>query len=500
MTYLQHHHNESSAPEKVRQETTTTTISTTTTTASSNMPLTSDSEPTMYGAHKSLQYGGRTSGGAKVSNSSHLEVDNGAPRPLNGGRSSSHSSNSSVNNNSGPTLNHKSSQHGLNGGKGGAYNSGHHSNGSNMSLPSGSGGRATSAGAAERPRSGAYDQSDYSNGAHSWPILFAVIPPLGALIFGKSDIFSDMLTLILIAFFLYNIIKVPWELYYAARTRRVLLTNASIKASLDPVLEQRRQSAAASLKRQEFFSLLLVLASPFLGGYTLQYLKTFFSSYENYLSALNIELFIIASGIRPLTHLISLLKARALHLQEQVHYPDSEVESLKRKVASIEAELTQLRRAFATKRDVLQVQDSVEPTLHQLTKQIKRHDKKEVQLRSYAEERFASIDEKMREYDTYLAYRITEEQHRSSLLFLPINILVAMVGYCTFFLPNRLTGISGSKPQPMLKGTPVPAAISDGTSNDTGHNHPSKAAHYLSGRHQPSHNPITSSRETARLY
>ncbi|KAG9062511.1 hypothetical protein KI688_005426 [Linnemannia hyalina] len=458
------------------------------------MPLTSDSEPTMYGAHKSLHYGGRTSGGAKISNTSHLEVENSVPRPPNG-RSSSPSSISSANNNSGPTLNHKSSHHGLNGGKGSSYNSGHHSNGSNMSLPSG--GRATSAGATERPRSGAYDQSDFSNGAHSWPILFAVVPPLGALVFGKSDIFSDMLTLILIAFFLYNIIKVPWELYYAARTRRVLLTNASVKASLDPVLEQRRQSAAASLKRQEFFSLLLVLASPFLGGYTLQYLKTFFSSYENYLSALNIELFIVASGIRPLTHLIGLLKARALHLQEQVHYPDAEVESLKRKVASIEAELTQLRRAFATKRDVLQVQDSVEPTLHQLTKQIKRHDKKEVQLRSYAEERFASIDEKMREYDTYLTYRITEEQHRSSLLFLPINILVAMVGYCTFFLPNRLTG---SKPQPMLKGTPVPAAISDGTSNDTSHIHPSKAAHYLSGRHLPSHNPITSSRETARLY
>jgi hypothetical protein len=167
-------------------------------------------------AQKSLHYGGgRTNGGAKTSNinNSHLlEVDNGVgPRPLHGGRSSSHSSNSSASNN--PTLNHKGSHHGLNAAKGGAYNSGHHSNGSNMSLPSGggggSGGRATSAGggAAERPRSGAYDQSDYSNGAHSWPILFAVIPPLGALIFGKSDIFSDMLTLILIAFFLYNIIK-----------------------------------------------------------------------------------------------------------------------------------------------------------------------------------------------------------------------------------------------------------------------------------------------------
>lgn len=269
---------------------------------------------------------------------------------------------------------------------------------------------------------------------------------------------------------------------------------------LDPAQERRRQSAASSLWRQEFFSLVLVLASPFLGGYTLQYLKTFFSSYEDYLSALNIELFIIASGIRPLSLLVSLLKARALHLQEQIHYPDSDVDSLKKKVASIEAELNQLRRAFATKRDVLQVQDSVEPTLHQLTKQIKRHDKKENMLRSYAEERFATIDEKLREYDTILAYRITEEQHRSSLLFLPINILVAMVGYCTFFLPARLTSITGSKQQPMLQSPPVQAAIGDGMANDSNHvqSHHSKPA-LLSGR-QPSHNPITSTRETARLY
>jgi hypothetical protein len=87
-------------------------------------------------------------------------------------------------------------------GAGAAFPS-HHNNGSSASLPPG---RAASA-PSERVRSGAHDPSDYSSGAHSWPILFAVVPPLGALIFGKSDIFSDILTLILIAFFLYNIIK-----------------------------------------------------------------------------------------------------------------------------------------------------------------------------------------------------------------------------------------------------------------------------------------------------
>ncbi|KAF8939406.1 hypothetical protein EDD21DRAFT_377421 [Dissophora ornata] len=483
MTYLQHqHHTEHSAPEKVRQETTTTTISSTTTTTASTVPLTSDSEPTMY-TQKPMHYG-RSSNGTKPSNGSQLELENG--RSLNAGRSSSLSSNSSAH---GQNMSGKSNK--TPGSPAGASSSpftGNHSNGSSASL---AGGRNASS---ERVRQPVHDPSDYSSGTHSWPILFAVTPPLGALVFGKSDIFSDILTLLLITFFLYYIIKVPWELYYAARTRRVLLTENS--APVDSALEQRRKSAAASLRHQELLSLLLVFASPLIGGYILQYLKTFFSSYEDYLSALNIKLFIVASGIRPLTHAVSLLKARALFLQEQVHFPDSEVEQLKKKVASIESELVQLRRAFATKRDVLQVQDSVEPTLHQLTKQIKRHDKKENLLRSYAEERFATIDEKMREYDNFLTYRITEEHHRSSLLFLPINILVAMVGYCTFFLPNRLAGIAGSKAQPMIKSPPVPAAISDGNTNETSHQH---AKYMLSGR-QPSHNPITSTRETARLY
>ncbi|KAF9314465.1 hypothetical protein BG003_004155 [Podila horticola] len=461
MTYSQHHHSESSVPEKVRQETTTTTISSTTTTTASTMPLTSDSEPT-YSSNKA-QY--RSNLGKSNVDHHHristADVDLGQKQHLNtstsNGRSSSPSSTSSNGNGNGNgNGNAKSGLHPKQPAAG--LHSLPNSSSSNVSTQGRQPYPANSGNRANRP-----DTHDYSNGAHSWPILFAVVPPLGALVFGKSDIWSDILTLALIAFFLYNIIKVPWELYYAARTRRVLLSSVSANAPVDPVLEKRRQEAAASLRRQEFFSLLFVLASPFLGGYTLQYLKTFFSSYEDYLSALNIELFIIASGIRPLTHLVSLLKSRALHLQEQVHYPDTEVENLRRKVAAIEGELTQLRRAFATKREVLQVQDNVEPTLHQLTKQIKRHDKKETMLRSYTEERFAAVDEKMREYDTILAYRLTEEQHRTSgLLFLPLNIIVAMIGYCTFFLPSRLTG---GKQQPMLKSAPAPAAISNVSSD-----------------------------------
>jgi hypothetical protein len=47
----------------------------------------------------------------------------------------------------------------------------------------------------------------FASHAYSWPIAFAVVPPMGALIYGKSDVWSDFLLLLLIAFYLYNIIK-----------------------------------------------------------------------------------------------------------------------------------------------------------------------------------------------------------------------------------------------------------------------------------------------------
>lgn len=201
MTYSQHHlHSESSVPEKVRQETTTTTISSTTTTTASTMPLTSDSEPT-YSTNKA-HYRPNNIGKSNVDlhhRISTADVDLGQKQHLNtsasNGRSSSPSSTSSNGLNGSPKSNlHPKQQPGLH----------NHPNSSSSNVstqgrqsypPSNSGNRANR------------DPNDYSNGAHSWPILFAVVPPLGALVFGKSDIWSDILTLALIAFFLYNIIK-----------------------------------------------------------------------------------------------------------------------------------------------------------------------------------------------------------------------------------------------------------------------------------------------------
>ncbi|RHZ47944.1 hypothetical protein Glove_564g57 [Diversispora epigaea] len=293
----------------------------------------------------------------------------------------------------------------------------------------------------------------FSSHAYSWPILFAVVPPMGALIYGKSDIWSDFLLLLLIAFYLYNIIKVPWELYYAARSRRVL--NDQIPGqNVDLVQDERRIRAATELRRQETYALLFVIGSPILGGYALHGAKMYLTDYDKYISHFNIVLFVFAAGIRPLMHITSLAKNRTLHLQEQVHYPSTEVELLKRRVQHLEYELSQLRRGFATKRDVISVRDGFEPTISQLNRAVRRYEKKEQYLRNYSDERFAYLESKMREFDNFISCKLHEEQAPRGMFQVMINIGFSLFGYAKYILPGALRG---PRPTPMLK----PASNSD---------------------------------------
>ncbi|CAG8455065.1 5927_t:CDS:2 [Scutellospora calospora] len=275
----------------------------------------------------------------------------------------------------------------------------------------------------------------FSTHAHSWPIVFAVVPPMGALIYGKSDVW------------------IPWELYYAARSRRVINENLPGQTA-DPAQEAQRNQAAKELRLQEMWALLLVVASPIIGGYALHGAKMYLTDYDKYISHFNIVLFVFAAGIRPLMHIANLAKNRTLHLQEQVHYPSTEVELLKRRVQHLEYEFSQLRRGFATKRDIINVRDGFEPTLSQLNKAVRRYEKKEQCLRNYSEERFAFLESKLQEFDTFISYKLQEEQAvnvpRSMMqfMFLPFNIAFTILGYATYFLPRSLRG---TKQTPMLQ-------------------------------------------------
>ncbi|KAI9029777.1 hypothetical protein CLU79DRAFT_736006 [Phycomyces nitens] len=307
--------------------------------------------------------------------------------------------------------------------------------------------------------------------AISWPILLAVIPTLGAFIAGSAEVWSDFIMILLILYYVYKWITVPWSYYESARSRRMIHQNATSYA--DPLDDrkrgtefERRRQLAYELRRHELMGLMWVIASPALAGYTLQYSRYFLSNYDKYVSSFNVTVFVFAASLKPLAHVMLLLRERTLYLQSEMQVQESETQRLQRKLDIMEEELIGLRKAFATKKDLGQATEGLGPTLEQLTKAMRRCEKKETALRACYDERFTAVDKKVREFDQFICYRIEQDQRKSTqravatLLFLPLNITFWVAKRMTRLLPipRALLGSStptrGTKPSALAPHRP----------------------------------------------
>ena len=184
---------------------------------------------------------------------------------------------------------------------------------------------------------------------------------------------------------------VPWEIYYAARTRRISAAAVAVNTDDSTTPEtviKRRQAAASELRQTELLSLLFCIASPFLGSQLLYYIKSALSDPERYINPFNIRLFVLASGVKPWMHFFRLVKRRTLFLQSEVHYPVPTVASLLKRVRVLETELDSLRALYATKADVKLLRDGVDVPLTALSKAVRRYERKEEYARLSNEDKF----------------------------------------------------------------------------------------------------------------
>lgn len=85
--------------------------------------------------------------------------------------------------------------------------------------------------------------------------------------------------------------------------------------------------------------------------------------------------------------------------------------------------------------------EGLSPTIEQLAKTLKRFEKKENALRSWSEDRFSVIEQKVSEFDQYICYRVEQEQRQSAhgvvvtLVLLPLNIVLWVAKCMTGLLP-----------------------------------------------------------------
>ncbi|KAJ7438061.1 hypothetical protein FB451DRAFT_1416501 [Mycena latifolia] len=97
----------------------------------------------------------------------------------------------------------------------------------------------------------------------SYPVLLALAPPVGNWLIG-GDHLRDALLLLLLVFYLHQLIEVPWRLYHAACPR----LPSSPAVAGPPTCAAAR--AAFSLRALELLLLLLCLAAPPLGALLLR--------------------------------------------------------------------------------------------------------------------------------------------------------------------------------------------------------------------------------------
>ncbi|KAK9722074.1 hypothetical protein K7432_002961 [Basidiobolus ranarum] len=303
----------------------------------------------------------------------------------------------------------------------------------------------------------------FSTSKYSWPIFLVIFPPIISIFYGDAQTWSDLLLLVLVGFYLYLVIKVPWELYFVARKKTmnmVSLAGTFIEPG-DAAQEVIRFEAEKKLRRQERLAFVLVIISPMLGGYLLHISKNYLSQFDDYFSQLNIMIFIFAAGVKPTMYLASLLKKRALMLQEEIHYPVGEVEGLRRRVGFLENELNQLTKAYATKRDIGQVRDGVEPALIQFSGLLQKYDRREQRIRAKNEERLSRLEKKLNEFE---CEDVPSANPKSQLLeffmtslsrfvYLPESLADNSRKLVKYFLPNSLDPVSSGKTTPLIQNS-----------------------------------------------
>ncbi|KAJ7127316.1 hypothetical protein C8R43DRAFT_700678 [Mycena crocata] len=158
----------------------------------------------------------------------------------------------------------------------------------------------------------------------SLPVLLALAPPIGNWLTG-GDHLKDLLLLLLLVFYLHQLVEVPWSLYHAARPRSPP-RNAAPPTS-DPDLTNAtvsRERARSELRALELLLLCLCLAAPLLGVWLLRSLASFTSSSApgappTPISWFSSTLFGLLTALRPLRELVARVAGRTSTLHTRVH-------------------------------------------------------------------------------------------------------------------------------------------------------------------------------------
>lgn len=264
---------------------------------------------------------------------------------------------------------------------------------------------------------------------HSAPLVFAILPAVGGLLFQNgSAVVTDILLLGLGSMFLNWCVRSPWDWYHSAQQVQVIEPesgpyNSTIieeeseedeevaNVSAEKPRNAAQEAAASELGRDEIFALIACFVGPILGAYLLHTIRSQLTRpSEGLVSNYNLTIFVMAAELRPFSHLIKMKHARMLHLQRIVK-PDlnsseklakTDAQELSKRLTEIEARLADSTANSGIKDNkVLEmstsVRQSLQPQLDALNRAVRRYEKRSAAQSIQTEARFADLEVRLKD-------------------------------------------------------------------------------------------------------
>ncbi|KAL8870968.1 MAG: hypothetical protein Q9174_003106 [Haloplaca sp. 1 TL-2023] len=290
---------------------------------------------------------------------------------------------------------------------------------------------------------------------HSTPLALALLPALGGVLFQNGNaIVTDITLLGLAAVFLNWSVRLPWEWYHAAQSPRPIESMAQGRPqwSENTIVEEdeeelegngqvkgagaagensqavanedspaiSRSRVLAELRIHESLALFACFVSPLMGGWLLHTIRHQLSRpSESLISNYNLTVFLLASEIRPVSHLIKMIQARTLYLQrtagsdmndESISGSTSTAELTKRldELESFVAQPTppgKVPDGQAIDIDKIkgEVRGSMQPDLDALNRAVRRYEKRMVALTMQTESRLQELESRLSDAITLAA-------------------------------------------------------------------------------------------------
>ncbi len=203
-----------------------------------------------------------------------------------------------------------------------------------------------------------------------------------------------------------------------------------------------QSSTSNELRIHEILALLTCFIGPLIGAWLLHHIRAQLSRpSEGLVSNYNLTIFLLASELRPLSHLLKLVQARTLHLQRVVatnpyttmsqESPEN-LQDFTHRLAELEAHVAETSpNVTAGKQQDLttQARKSLQPDLDALNRAVRRYEKRATLLSLQTESRLQDLESRMSDAITLAAAAErssqSNKQRRGSGVYMVVDWIAA---------------------------------------------------------------------------